>query len=297
MLSTLSSSRTPVQQHGMDKDMSEFTLLPSTSIPEGAPKPELGENEHLEVYGSGEERAIVTVCRRAHDMIIKKPWLSAQETSLAQKLFQAIRARHLTLGTPLFFSVDDSQPVLSEALEGNTIAARIMTKPVDRNSLPPSPDGVRPRHMTGDELAAFLEEAEVNFAKAVAENSADPTDLEPAKAKAKTAFETVVPQRGRTPGHSFFIMEDDKGTKIGTLWLALNEETKQSFCYGIAVEAEKRRMGFGTKMLAIWEVHAAEQGAASLGLNVFGKNVAAQQFYVQSGFSAASTTFLIGGVE
>lgn len=263
-------------------------------MPENAPKSEFGENEHLEVYGAGDERAIVTVCQRAHDTIIRKPWLSTRETSLAQKLFQAIRARHLTLGTPLFFSVDGSQRVFSEALAGNVIAAQTMTKRVDRNSLPPPPDCVRSRNMTEVEVAAFLKEAEDGFAKAVAENGADPTDREAAKAKAKTTFETVVPQRGTTPGHSFLIIEDDKGAKIGTLWLALNEETKQSFCYGIAVEADKRRMGFGTKMLATWEIHAADQGAGSLGLNVFGKNVAAQKFYIQSGFFAASTTFLAG---
>ncbi|ROV97129.1 hypothetical protein VMCG_07527 [Cytospora schulzeri] len=274
--------------------MAEIKRLPGGTLPQGAPSLNLGESQHVEVFAAGESTAVLVVEHREHETRITQPWLSVpQDDNLARQLVKTIRDLYFAPEKPILVQVDASQTALTNVLQGSIIAGHIMTKPIDKHAMPPLAEGVHPRAMNEQETATFLADTEEEFARAVMDNSADPTDWEDARAKSRRAMGAVVPEGGKTPGHSFLIVEDDKGEKVSLLWVALNEETKESFCYNIEVEPDRRRMGYGRKTLGVWERHAAEQGAASIGLNVFGKNLAAQKLYSGAGLSIATTVFRI----
>ena len=283
----------------MSENHHKIKRLPGNPLPEGAPKPEICDTQTIEVFALGDERAMLVVEKREHETVVTQPWLSVKDNVLAQQLVEAIRSLHFKPGSPVVIRVDGNQTALTNVLQGAAVtASQVMTKPVDKGALPPPADGVRPRDMDEQEVAAHLAETEDSFARAVMDNSADPTDWEDARARSRRAFEAVVPEGGRTPGHSFLVVEDDRtGEKVALLWVALKdgggEETKQSYCYSFEVEAGKRGMGFGRKTMAIWEHYAAGQGATSIGLNVFGKNLAAQRLYSGAGLTVATTLFRI----
>lgn len=303
-IALLSLHRFPEAEHKQSSSiMAEqdplVTRLPSDPLPEGAPKPKLKNTEHIEVFAVGDERFVLVAAHRQRETLITQPWLSTpDDDSLAQQLVKTIRRLYLRPGRPVAIQVDASQTALDRTLlqgQGAVVSSQVMTKPVDRdNAVPAAPAGnVRPRDMTEDEVASFLAAAEDEFARALQENSADPSDGDGARAKSRGAFEAVVPQGGRTPGHSFLAVEDGAGGPAASLWVALDGEARQSYCYKIEVEAGKRRLGFGRMTVAIWERHAVEQGAVSMGLNVFGNNLAAQRLYAGAGFAVATTLFRI----
>ncbi|ROW02585.1 hypothetical protein VPNG_07853 [Cytospora leucostoma] len=269
--------------------------LPSDPLPEGAPRPKIKDTEHIEVFSVGNESAVLVVAHRKRETLITQPWVSTRDDDfLAQQLVRTIRSLYIEPDKPVAIQVDASQTALHRALRGQgaVISSQVMTKPVDSNNVVPAPAGdVHPRDMNDDEVESFLAATEDEFARSLLENSADPSDWDGARAKSRGAFEAVVPEGGRTPGHLFLVIEDDEGEKVALLWVALDAETKQSYCYKIEVEAAKRRLGFGRKTVAIWEGYAVGQGAVSMGLNVFGNNLAAQGLYVGAGFTVATTLF------
>lgn len=279
----------------MAEQTPEIRHLPSDPLPEGAPIPKVEASQHIEVFALGDDKtAVLVVEQRERETRITQPWLSApQDDDLARHLVKAIRGLYLAPDRPILVQLDASQTALGSALQGAITTGHDMTKPIDKLTMPPPAEDVRPRAMSEEEAASFLADTEDEFARAVMENSADPTGWDDAKAKSRRAMGAVVPEGARTPGHSFLIVEDDKGQKVSLLWVALSEETGQSFCYNIEVEAGRRRMGYGRKTLGVWERHAAEQGAASIGLSVFGNNLAAKKLYFGAGLTVKSTVFRI----
>ncbi|KUI73759.1 putative N-acetyltransferase YdgE [Cytospora mali] len=271
----------------------ELKHLPSNSLPEGAPPIVVEDSQHLEVFALRNNTAVFVIEERERETRITQPWLSAQDDDLARQVVETTRNLYLQPNKPVLIQLCSLQTALNNALGGTVIAGHMMTKAVHRDDLPPLADDVRARAMTEDEVASFLKDTEEGFARAVMENNANTSSWEDAKVKSREAMQAVAPEGGKTPGHSFLIVEDNKGEKVALLWVALSEKTKQSFCYNIEVEPSKRRMGFGKKTLAIWEHHAAEQGAISIGLNVFGNNLAAQNLYAGAGLFIATTLYRI----
>ncbi|KAK7733093.1 hypothetical protein SLS53_008281 [Cytospora paraplurivora] len=270
--------------------------LPSDPLPEGAPKPKLKNTEHIKVFSVGDEPVVLVVEQRKRETLITQPWLSAQDDDfLAQQLVKTIRSLYLKPGKPVAIQVGSSLTALNRTLQGQgaVVASQVMTKPVDKNAVPTPADNVHPRDMNENEVTTFLTSTEDDFARSLLENGAHPSDWDDARAKSRGAFEAVVPEGGKTPGHLFLVVEDDEGERVALLWVALDGEARQSYCYKIEVEAGKRRLGFGRETVAIWERYAVGQGAVSMGLNVFGNNLAAQRLYAGAGFTVATTLFRV----
>ena len=62
-----------------------------------------------------------------------------------------------------------------------------------------------------------------------------------------------------------------------------------SFVYGLDVNADQRRKGYGQAIMEAAMQECRERGIASMGLNVFGHNDTARRLYDRLGFQVTST--------
>ncbi|GAA1404750.1 hypothetical protein AUR04nite_08090 [Glutamicibacter uratoxydans] len=62
----------------------------------------------------------------------------------------------------------------------------------------------------------------------------------------------------------------------------------RGWIWDILIEDEFRRRGFGKSAMLLAENYASSQGAATLGLNVFGFNTTARRFYESVGYKTTS---------
>lgn len=82
-----------------------------------------------------------------------------------------------------------------------------------------------------------------------------------------------------------FYLIFNKEEKIGYIWLAKDDENKQSaFIYDFEIYEEFQNLGFGSKTLDLVADKAKELGFSFLGLHVFGSNSRALHVYKKMGF-------------
>ena len=79
---------------------------------------------------------------------------------------------------------------------------------------------------------------------------------------------------------------------VGTIWVALMPDRKppHSFVYGLDVNSDQRRKGYGQAIMEAAMQECRERGVASMGLNVFGHNDTARRLYDRLGFQVTSTS-------
>ncbi|KAK6071522.1 hypothetical protein SCUP234_09633 [Seiridium cupressi] len=263
--------------------------LPDRDMPDGALRCEPSRTQHVEVYGLGVLRAVIVVEVKNDKHVIKSSWLSSQDSYLAKQLLSVVRRRHILPNKGLLFHTDASQPAIMEELEGLPLRAQIMSKQVDPNIQ--LPENISYRDMTTAEALDYFREVEEEFVNGLLRiRSEDETEAD-VKQRAHAMVASVAPKGPETPGQQFIIVEDG-GTAVSTLWIG-ERDGKQSFCYNVEVAPEKRGHGHGRKTLLVWEHAAAKMGLLTLGLNVFGTNVAALRLYSSGGFRVDDATFIL----
>lgn len=95
---------------------------------------------------------------------------------------------------------------------------------------------------------------------------------------AEQQYHQLLPQGLQTPGHALFMIVDEEQNKsIGVLWFDQREQ--QIFVNDIVIFEEFRRRGYARQTMQHLEKQAAELGATSIGLRVFGHNEAARILY------------------
>ena len=76
---------------------------------------------------------------------------------------------------------------------------------------------------------------------------------------------------------------------IGTAWLAVDAPDKHgAWVYDIEIVPERRGEGHGRALLRALEKLAAQHGAATIGLNVFGDNEIARSLYESCNYQTIS---------
>lgn len=264
--------------------------LPGESLPYGAPEPELTKTQYLEIYGLGTLRAVVVVEPKNDKNVIKTSWLSAQDATLARLFMNAIRERFVIPGKGLLFHVDASQPAIMEEVKGYPLRAQIMSKHVEDNIK--LPEDISYRDMTKAEAHDYFAEVEETYVKEMLTMKSENEREEDVRERSLAMIRKVcAPDGADTIGHRFIKVEHD-GMVVSTLWIGERSGT-QSFCYNVEVNPDKRRLGYGRKVLLVWELAAAEQGLVTLGLNVFGSNTAALKLYTGGGFRVDDATFIL----
>ncbi|KAH8895335.1 hypothetical protein GQ53DRAFT_744027 [Thozetella sp. PMI_491] len=270
---------------------SAVELLPNSPLPAGA-KLDPQDQGDVEVYGLGESRAVFVVTTTERLVSIRHRWSSSQDAEFARQLLVALQHRHLKPEKRLTLHVSGTQTTLLDALQPFPLGSEILVKSVDSGISTPA--DVSYRRMQAGEAESFFDRARQGMVSQVMANRPDLT-LERAEAMAKTNFARAAPEGVDTPGHSFIVVETtgENGGKVADFWAVLDKETKDSFCYYSEVDPTKRRMGYGKKMLAAWEHHAAEAGIESIGMNVFEINKPMSALCRSAGFTVKEAWYSI----
>lgn len=141
------------------------------------------------------------------------------------------------------------------------------------------PATVTLRDMRDDEYEAYTAEREAQYV----ESMGGVLPQEAAMEQARQGRAQFLPQGLATEGHRLLIAENGAGQVVGAAWLGLSEPRSGSpetaWLYDIRVGPAHRRSGYGSAILRAIEGVARDAGAARLGLNVFGANLAAISLY------------------
>jgi ribosomal protein S18 acetylase RimI-like enzyme len=116
---------------------------------------------------------------------------------------------------------------------------------------------------------------------------------EVAAEKARTSLESSFPGGVPAPGHLVYDIvatdPESAGEIVGYLWIApLTEGSDAWWVFDISVEEHHRGAGYGRAAMQLAEKAAAEHGAVTLGLNVFGYNTVARRLYDSLGYETTA---------
>lgn len=111
---------------------------------------------------------------------------------------------------------------------------------------------------------------------------------EQAVANSDASFARTFPLGQPAPDqHPFDVVAD--GDVVGVLWIGvIDPASKGWWVYDIEIDEAHRGKGYGRSAMQLAETTAAELGAATLGLNVFGYNTVARGLYESLGYTTTS---------
>jgi len=82
---------------------------------------------------------------------------------------------------------------------------------------------------------------------------------------------------------------NDGGEIVGRVWIGFRSgDRNAAWIYEIEIDPTHRGGGYGRALLAAAEQQAAQRGATSIGLNVFGPNQVARDLYTSAGYDMTS---------
>lgn len=157
-------------------------------------------------------------------------------------------------------------------------------------TVPVGPDALALRPMTAAELAGYLEDTVIQYARQRSEYGGE--DPHVAARVARLQTDAMFPGGRPGPGHQVFaVTESATGERVGWLWLELREPSDRTgegtrvFVYDVEVEEGRRGQGLGRGLMLLVERWAAQHGARRVALNVFGGNAVARRLYASLGYA------------
>jgi ribosomal protein S18 acetylase RimI-like enzyme len=144
--------------------------------------------------------------------------------------------------------------------------------------------------MDAEEVEAFLEAARAQWVADLVSGAG--FDEPAALAKADADFAAWLPDGPATPGHFRFVVQDEAGERVGSVWLVERARAEQRFCHllDLRIDAGKRHLGFGREVMRLLEVEARQRGYDAIELNVFGNNQVARALYRTQGYQETFVT-------
>ncbi|MFE1250086.1 GNAT family N-acetyltransferase [Streptomyces sp. NPDC058766] len=143
---------------------------------------------------------------------------------------------------------------------------------------PDLPEGSRARPMTEAEYVPWLAGGKEKYARSWTERGVPEAE---ARAKSERDHATLLPEGLATPG-MFVSVVEHRGTPVGTLWLAVRENT--GFVFDVETHAAHRGRGHGRTLMLLAEAQTIAEGRNTLGLNVFAGNTPAERLYASLGY-------------
>jgi GNAT superfamily N-acetyltransferase len=141
--------------------------------------------------------------------------------------------------------------------------------------------------MTDAEFQQFREQAVREYAQARVE--AGGWAPEEAERLSEQSTRELLPNGLDTEGMSLLVGEDEHGTPVGRVWVALQDrERPGAWIYDIEVLPGERGKGRGRELLHATEQLVREQGVETIGLNVFAGNAVARHLYASTGYEPTS---------
>lgn len=100
--------------------------------------------------------------------------------------------------------------------------------------------------------------------------------------RSRQAFEHYLPAGIHSQDQYLYSLVDELNNKVGVLWVQVKEH--KAFIFDFVIEEAFRGKGFGKQALAAMEAKLKSMNVESIGLHVFGDNIAAQELYKKAGF-------------
>ena len=146
---------------------------------------------------------------------------------------------------------------------------------------------VRLEPMTPEQYDAFRLTGETEYAESIRDSGSLPE--QEAREQAAADYARLLPDGMASEGHRFWTAYDGDEA-VGLLWLRLKDTSVgvTAFGFDFSVREDLRRRGYGRALLQAAEAECRRRGVVSVGLNVFGHNLAAQSLYEQMGFEVTS---------
>nr|WP_321980939.1 GNAT family N-acetyltransferase [uncultured Cohaesibacter sp.] len=115
---------------------------------------------------------------------------------------------------------------------------------------------------------------------------------EAARAFAQSSMQSALADGLQTTDNHLFKIKDEKGNKIGAIWIAVQTQfnQKSAFIYDIEIEGNERGKGYGRAAMLALEAEVAKMGLPSIGLHVFAFNERAFALYQSLGFEVTDYT-------
>lgn len=143
--------------------------------------------------------------------------------------------------------------------------------------------------MTEQQYLAYRSTSDESYAQNIASSRSMP--IQEARAKAAADYARLLPDGLASEGETLWTAYDaGSGEEVGILWVHEEDtsEGRTAFGYDIEVREELRRLGYGRAIIEAAEPLLRERGVVSVGLHVFGDNLAARSLYEQMGFVTTS---------
>ncbi|MFF7973203.1 GNAT family N-acetyltransferase [Streptomyces sp. NPDC007905] len=167
---------------------------------------------------------------------------------------------------------------------GYTLRNRGMGKRL--GATPPAlPPGSHARPMTPAEYDAWEEYESERYARDWIELGV-PEAV--ARAKSRRDHETLLPHGLGTEDMLFSVLEHE-GTRVGTLWVALQDA--EAFVFDVETDTAHRGRGHGRTLMLLAERQALAAGRSVLALNVFAGNAPAERLYESLGYETTQRAF------
>ncbi len=113
---------------------------------------------------------------------------------------------------------------------------------------------------------------------------------EQAEANKQRSLDQWFPDGAPLPDHFVWDLVDDTDAIVGYLWIGpFSSGSTEWWVFNVEVDESHRRRGHARRALEAGQRVAREHGATSIGLNVFGYNVGAQDLYASLGYRVTAT--------
>ena len=100
--------------------------------------------------------------------------------------------------------------------------------------------------------------------------------------RSRKEFEHYLPDGIHSQDQYLYSIFDESGDKIGVLWVQVKDQ--KAFIFDFVIEEAFRGKGYGKQALAAMDEKLKSMDVESVGLHVFGDNIAAQELYKKTGF-------------
>jgi ribosomal protein S18 acetylase RimI-like enzyme len=142
--------------------------------------------------------------------------------------------------------------------------------------------------LLGAALRSWLDSSRAAY---VAERMESGDSAAEAEANAVASFERLVPGGTLASGQHLGRLIDANNRQVGHLWIGpMGDDPKRWWVWDVAIEPAFRGHGYGRSAMQLAERLARENGASSIGLNVFAHNGVARNLYASLGYAEAAVT-------
>ncbi len=145
------------------------------------------------------------------------------------------------------------------------------------------------RPMPAESLPAWIEVVRCDYEQSLI-SSGDSVPV--AAEKARLSTDLSFPDGVAGPGQLVYdvvSIDDNAGNiVVGHLWISRLERGDAWWVSDIKIDENHRGEGYGRAAMQLAEIAAAEHGAMTLGLNVFGYNTVARSLYESLGYETTA---------